>query len=100
MGAKKAKTEKIKVTVNTTEVKELEISFPYYTKNGGLYCKFLSKDEAMWVCEYGFSRAIEHSTFGTPENWLAFKPTTEAVFNEAFDKVMNNLIKMNNEKVI
>lgn len=28
-----------------------------------------------------------------PEDWLAFKPTTEDIFNKAFDKVMNFLIK-------
>ncbi len=95
-----AKKEKIRVTVSREEVKELEISFPYYTKNGGLYCKFLSKDEAMWVCEYGFKRSIEHSKFGVPENWLAFDPITEEEFNAKFKEVMTALIDINNEKAI
>lgn len=95
-----AKTEKIKVTVTTEEVKELEISFPYYTKNGGLYCKFSSKDKAILVSEYRFKRSIEHSTFGTPENWLAFDPITEEEFNAKFNEVMTTLIDINNEKAI
>jgi len=95
-----AKTEKIKVTVNTTEVKELEISFPYYVKDDGLYCKFFSRSVAMWVSKYGFKSAIEYSKFGVPENWLAFDPITEEEFNEQFNEVMTALIDMNNEKVI
>lgn len=95
-----AKKEKIRVTVSREEVKEIEISFPYFTKNKGLYCKFLSKDEAMWVCEYGFKRAIEWSKFGVPENWLAFEPITEDEFNAKFKEVMTALININNEKAI
>jgi hypothetical protein len=95
-----AKTEKIKVTVTTEEVKELEISFPYYTRNNGLYCKFLSKDEAVLVSEYWSKRAIEYSNFATPENWLTFDPITEEEFNAKFKEVMDNLINLNNEKTI
>jgi cysteine synthase len=96
----KAKTEKIRVTVTTEEVKEIEISFPYYTRNNGLYCKFLSKDEAVLVSEYWSKRAIEYSNFATPENWLAYEPTTEEEFNEKFNEVMTALITFNNEKTI
>ena len=96
----KATTEKIKVAVSREEVKELEISFPYYTKNGGLYCKFFSKDEAMWVCEYGFSRAIEYSTCGVPDSWIANEPITEEEFNAKLNEVMYVLIKKSNEKTI
>ena len=95
-----AKTEKIRVTVSREEVKELEISFPYYTKNGGIYCKFLSKGETMCVNEYGFKRSIEHSTFATPDSWLAFDPISEEEFNTKFNEVMTALIDINNEKTI
>ena len=95
-----AKTEKIKVTVTTEEVKDIEISFPYYTRNNGLYCKFLSKDEAVLVSEYWSKRAIEYSNFATPENWLTFDPITEEEFNAKFKEVMDNLINLNNEKTI
>lgn len=96
----KAKTEKIKVTVTTEEAKELEIAFPYYTKNGGLYCKFLSKDVALLVGDYVFKRAIEYSTSGVPDSWIANEPITEEEFNAKFNEVMNALKKKNNEKTI
>lgn len=96
----KATTEKIKVTVTSKEVKEIEISFPYYTRNKGLYCKFFSKDEAVLVHEYWSKRAIEYSNFATPENWLTFEPITEEEFNAKFKEVMTALININNEKII
>jgi len=95
-----AKTEKIKVTVNTEEVKELEISFPYYVKDGGLYCKFFNRSVAMWVSEYVFKSAIEYSNGAVPESWLTFDPITEEDFNEKFNEVMTALIEKKNEKTI
>lgn len=95
-----AKTEKIKVTVTTEEVKELEISFPYYTKNEGLYCKFLSKNEAVWMYDFGFSRAIKYSNLAVPDSWLTLDPITEEEFNAKFNEVMTTLIDINNEKAI
>ena len=94
-----AKTGKIKVTVTTEEVKELEIRFPYYVRDRDLYCKFLRKDEAIWVYDFGFDRAIEHSTL-FPDSWLTFDPITEEEFNAKFNEVMNALIDINNEKTI
>ncbi len=98
----KAKTEKIKVTVTTEEIKEIEmeISFPYYTRNEGLYCKFLSKDESIWVYEYGFKRGIEYSNGAVPGIWMTNDPTTEEEFNTKFKEVMTALIYYNNEKII
>jgi hypothetical protein len=95
-----AKTEKIKVTVNTEEVKELEISFPYYVKDGGLCCKFFNRSVAIWVSEYGFKSAIEYSNGAVPESWITFQPITESEFNEQFNEVMTALIDINNEKTI
>ena len=57
----KVKTEKIKVTVTSKKVKELDVTFPYYTRDEGLYCKFLSKDRAITVTDYRFSKAIDNS---------------------------------------
>ena len=98
----KAKTEKIRVTVTTEEVKEIEmeISFPYYTKNEGLYCKFLSKDEAVWVCDYGFARSVKWSNSGVPGTWMTNYQITEEKFNAKFNEVMTALIDINNEKTI
>ena len=96
----KAKTEKIRVTVTTEEVKELEISFPYYTRNKGLYCKFLRNNEAVLVHDYWSKRAIEYSNCGVPEDWLAFDQITEEEFNGKFKEVMTALKERNNEKVI
>ncbi len=95
-----AKTEKIKVTVTTEEVKELEISFPYYTKDGGLYCKFFSKDAALWVSDYGFKRAIEYSNGGVPGSWISNDPITGEEFYDKFDKVMYALTKKSYEETI
>ena len=95
-----AKTERIKVMVSTEEVRELEVSFPYYTKDDGLYCKFLSKDEAIWVSYYSFKKQIEYSNCGVPEDWLSFEPITESEFNEQFNEVMTALIDIKNEKTI
>ena len=92
------KKEKIRVTVTTEEVKELEISFPYYVKDKYTVIKFFDRRKGLMVTDYDFSKQIQYMDM--PENWLSFKPTTEAVFNKAFDKVMNDLIKMNNEKTI
>ena len=96
----KAKTEKIRVTVRREEVKELEISFPYYTRDDGLYLKFFSRTEVMWISDYLFKKEIEYSNFGVPESWLTFDPTTEEEFNEKFNEVMTALIDINNEKAI
>ena len=96
----KAKTEKIRVTVTTEEVKELEISFPYYVKDDGLYCKFFSRSVAMWVSDYSFEKQIKYSNCGVPDGWLTFDPTTENEFNAKFNEVMTALIDMNNEKTI
>ena len=93
-----AKTEKIKVTVTTEEVKELEISFPYYVQDGCVFIKFFERNKGIMISDYPFFKQIQYMDM--PEDWITFKPTTEAVFNKAFDKVMNNLIKMNNEKDI
>ena len=95
----KAKTTKIKVTVTHEEVKELEISFPYYTKDGGYYCKFFSKDFAMWIVDFPFKKQIEYSTYGVPESWITFDPITEEEFNQKFNEVMNALIDLNNETI-
>lgn len=96
----KAKTAKIKVAVNTTQVNELEISFPYYTKNDGLYCKFFNRRAAMWISDLSFKKQIEYSDFGVPENWITFDPITEEEFNAKFNEVVNDLIEINNEKTV
>ena len=95
-----AKKEKIRVTVSREEVKELEISFPYYVKDDGLYCKFFNRSAAMWISDYSFKKQIEYSDFGAPESWLSFDPTTEEEFNEKFNEVMIALKEKKNEKTI
>ena len=95
-----AKTEKIRVTVKREEVKELEISFPYYTKDRGIWCKFFSRSVSVFISDYSFKKQIEYSNIGVPENWLAFEPITEEEFNEKFKEVMTALIDINNEKAI
>jgi hypothetical protein len=95
----KATTEKIKVKVNVApKYKEVEVSFPYYVKDECTLIKFFDRRKGLMVNDYSFSKNIQYMEM--PENWIMFKPTTEAIFNKAFDKVMNNLIKMNNEKAI
>jgi hypothetical protein len=95
----KATTEKIKVKVNVApKYKEVEVSFPYYVKDECTLIKFFDRRKGLMVSDYSFSKNIQYMEM--PENWIMFKPTTEAIFNKAFDKVMNNLIKMNNEKTI
>ena len=85
-------TEKIKVKVNVSpKYKEIEISFPYYVQDGCTVIKFSDRRKGIMVADYGFSKHIQYMDM--PEDWIAFKPTTEAVFNKAFDKVMNFLIK-------
>lgn len=96
----KATTEKIRVTVNTEEVKELEISFPYYTKDQGMWCKFFNRSAAMWISDYSFKKQIEYSAFGAPEYWITFDPITEKEFNKKFNEVMTALIDIKNEKII
>ena len=87
-----AKTEKIKVKVNVApKYKEVEVSFPYYVKDGCTAIKFFDKERGIMVTDYSFSKTIQYMDM--PENWLTFNPTTEAVFNKAFNKVMNFLIK-------
>lgn len=94
-----AKTEKIKIKVNVApKYKEVEVSFPYYVKDDCVLIKFFDKRRGLMVADYDFSKQIQYMRM--PEDWLAYKPTTEAVFNKAFNKVMSNLIKMNNEKDI
>ena len=92
-----AKKEKIRVTVKREEVKELEISFPYYTKNGGMYCKFFSIDKAILVCDYGFDRSVNWSNGCIPDSWLLGDPITEEEFNKKFVEVMTTLKEKNNE---
>lgn len=95
----KSTTEKIKVKVNVApRYKEVEVSFPYYVKDGCVLVKFFDRKKGIMVTDYSFSKSVEWMNM--PEDWLTYKPTTEAVFNKAFNKVMNNLIKMNNEKII
>lgn len=95
-----AKKTKIKVTVRHEEVKEIEISFPYYTRNEGLYCKFLSLDKALWVCDFGFNVEIKYSDGTVPDSWITFDPITEDEFNAKFNEVMTALKEKNNEKTI
>ena len=90
----KATTEKIKVKVKVNvapKYKEVEVSFPYYVKDGCTAIKFFDKRKGIMVTDYSFSKNIQYMQM--PEDWLAYKPTTEEVFNKAFDKVMNFLIK-------
>ena len=96
----KAKTTKIKVTVTSKEVKELEVTFPYYTRNNSLYCKFLSENKVIIVTDYPFSRSIDYSNGVVPESWITNDPITEEEFNQKFNEVMNALIDLNNEKTI
>lgn len=96
----KAKTEKIKVTVRHEEVKEIEISFPYYTSDKFLYCKFLSKDKAIFVYDYDFNRAVYWSNGAVPDRWMTNDPITEEEFNDKFNEVINALKERNNEKTI
>lgn len=95
-----AKKEKIRVTVTNEEVKEIVISFPYFTKNRSVYCKFFSKDKAIWVSDYGFDRSVNLSNGSVPGSWLLGEPITEEEFNEKFKEVMTALIDINNEKAI
>lgn len=95
-----AKKKKIKVTVIHEEVKEIEISFPYYTRDECLYCKFFSKDEAIWVYDYGLNRGVKCSNGAVPDSWITNDPITEEEFNAKFNEVMNALIDINNEKTI
>lgn len=88
-----AKKEKIKVTVSREEVKELEISFPYYTKDQGTWYKFFSRGVAMWISDLSFKKQIEYSDFAVPEDWLTFPPISEEEFNEKFNEVMDFLTK-------
>ena len=95
-----ATTEKIKVKVNVApRYKEIEVSFPYYTKDEGMWCKFFSRSVAMWISDFPFTKQIEYSSCGVPEAWLINKEISEEEFNEKFKEVMNFLI-MNNEKTI
>jgi len=93
-----AKTEKIKVTVRHEEVKELEVSFPYYVKDEFVVIKFFDRRKGIMVADYGFSKYIQYMDM--PEDWIAYKPTTEEEFNEKFNEVVNALIDKNNEKTI
>lgn len=96
----KAKTEKIRVTVRHEEVKEIEISFPYYTRDEYLYCKFFSKDDAIWVYDYGLNRGVRCSNGAVPNRWMTNDPITEEEFNAKFNEVVTALIDINNEKTI
>lgn len=95
-----AKTKKIRVTVRREEVKEIEISFPYFTKNVSLYCKFFSNDKAIFVYDYDFNIAVNWSNGSVPGSWLLGDPITEEEFNEKFNEVMDALKERNNEKDI
>ena len=88
----KPKTKKIKLKVTEPKEVELEITFPYFTKSDGFYCKFLSMSSAMWVAEYSFRKQIEYSNCGVPESWLTYQKSTEEEFNAKFNEVMNALI--------
>ena len=96
----KAKKEKIRVTTSREEVRELEISFPYYTKDEGMWCKFFSRGVAIWVVDFPFTKQIEYSSCGVPEAWLINKEISEEEFNAKFKEVMTALIDINNEKTI
>lgn len=96
----KAKKEKIRLTVSWEEVKELEISFPYYTKKEGLWCKFFRKNAGIWISDRSFKKQIEYSAYGMPEIWLTLDPITEEEFDAKFNEVMNALIDIKNEKTI
>lgn len=94
------KTEKIKVTVSREEVKELEITFPYFTKNRSVYCKFFSKDMAIWVSDFGFDRSVSSSNGCIPDSWLLGDPITKEEFDVKFKEVMGSIISINYEKDI
>ena len=88
----KATTERIKIKVNVTPIyKEIEVSFPYYVKDGCVLIKFFDKTKGIMVTDYSFSKNIQYMQM--PEHWITFEPTTEDTFNMVFDKVMNFLIK-------
>ena len=94
-----AKAEKIKIKVNVApRYKEVEVSFPYYVKDGCVLIKFFDRRKGLMVTDYDFSKQVQYMQM--PESWLAFDPITEEEFNAKFKEVMNFLIKMNNEKTI
>jgi hypothetical protein len=94
-----AKTEKIKIKVNVApKYKEVEVSFPYYVKDGCVLIKFFDRKKGIMVADYGFSKHIQYMNM--PEEWLSFKPTTKEEFNAKFKEVMTALKEKNNEKII
>ena len=88
----KKETKKIKLMTTEQKEVELDISFPYFTKNGGFYCCFLSIEKVIWVVDYSFKKQIEYSNCGVPESWLTYQKTTEEEFNAKFNEVLNALI--------
>lgn len=95
----KSTTEKIKVKVNVApKYKEVEVSFPYYVKDEYISIKFFDRNKGIMVTDYVFSKSIQYMQM--PEDWIAYKPTTEEEFNAKFKEVMTALIDINNEKTI
>ena len=94
-----AKTEKIKVKVNVApKYKEVEVSFPYYVKDGFVLVKFFDRNKGLMVTDYDFSKQVQYTQM--PEDWITFDPTTEEEFNTKFNEVMTALKEKNNEKTI
>ena len=92
-------TEKIKIKVNVApRYKEIEISFPYYVKDGCTAIKFFDRNKGIMVADYPFSKQIQYMDM--PEDWITFGPITEEEFNAKFNEVMTALIDINNEKTI
>ena len=86
----------MKITINKTIPETIEVEFPLYIKDAAHQFKFVDEDTLIWVsdCHDYISYAIQTVNAKLYTNWMIGKPSTEAEFKEAFDKVLNAIIEL------
>jgi len=81
---------KIQVKTTTVKTKQVEIEFPYYTKDLCHYYKVVNEKTIIQVTETDYLPSI---CFSYLDHALKYKKTTESQFNKAYNKVLSKISK-------
>lgn len=83
---------KIKIEQNITH--EVEIQFPYFTKDSGFMYMFKDEHSCFSVAHFNASEHYEvsqHSKNGFPKQWLLYTAITREEFEEYFNKTLKKI---------
>lgn len=84
------------IKINKQIETEIEINFPYYTNEGGVFYAHYSKHQCLMVS----AKSTPSITFLMHSNGFEYMPISETEFMVAFNSVMSKILStLNQEKI-